>query len=78
MDQLAAAIARQNIPIAIPCEGELVLYRKERLHEAVAYAGRLRKKGVTAEVICIKGNKDRMDYEAYAKKHHREKITYLD
>ncbi len=78
VDQLAAAIARQNIPIAIPCEGELVLYRKERLHEAVAYAGRLRKKGVTAEVICIKGNKDRMDYEAYAKKHHREKITYLD
>ena len=78
VDQLAAALARQNITIEIPCEGELVLYRRERLSEAIAYAGRLRRSGVTAELMCMKDTACRADYEAYAKQRHRADITYLD
>ena len=78
VDQLAAALARQNITIEIPCEGELVLYRRERLSEAIAYAGRLRRSGVTAGLMCMKDTACRADYEAYAKQRHRADITYLD
>lgn len=78
VDQLMSALGRQGISIDIPCEGELIVYRKERLNEAVARAGRLRSAGIAAELICMDGIQDKAAYGIYAKQNHREKITYLE
>ncbi len=78
VDQLMAALSRQRIEQSLPCQGEVIVYTKERLHEAVTAAARLRKAGKNLELI-------RMDsfhagaYDAeYAKRNHRGKVTVLE
>lgn len=78
VDQLMSALGRQGIPIDIPCEGELIVYQKDRLNEAVARAGKLRKAGIAAELICMDRTPDKAAYVRYARQNHREKITYLE
>ncbi|MCI8634358.1 MAG: ATP phosphoribosyltransferase regulatory subunit [Eubacterium sp.] len=78
VDQLMSALGRQDIVIDIPCQGELVVYRKERFGEAIERAGRLRKAGIAAELICMDGSLDKAAYGVYARQNHREKITYLE
>lgn len=78
VDQLMAALCRQKIQIEVPYVGELIVYSKERLSEAVALAMELRRDGGNVELIGMDDSHTREDYEAYAKRNHREKVTFLD
>lgn len=78
VDQLMAALSRQKIQIDVPYQGELIVYIKEHLSEAVALAMQIRRDGGNVELIGMDSAHTREDYEAYAKSNHREKVTFLD
>ena len=78
VDQLMLALGRQDITIDIPCAGELIVYKEERLGEAIARAGKLRRAGIAAELVCMDSALDKAAYGIYTKQNHREKITYLE
>lgn len=78
IDQLMAALSRQKIRIPVQYHSELILYSKERLKEAVAEAMRIRRTGGSVELMGMDSYHTREDYEAYAKRNHRDKITFMD
>lgn len=78
VDQLMAALSRQKIQIEVPYGSELIVYTKEHLSEAVALAMQIRKDGGNVELVGMDDAHTREDYEAYAKRNHREKVTFLD
>ena len=51
---------------------------KEHLSEAVALAMQIRNDGGNVELVGMDSSHTREDYEAYAKRNHREKVTFLD
>lgn len=78
VDQLMAALSRQKIQIEVPYQGELIVYAKEHLKEAITAAGDIRKKGGNVELLCRDDFHTKADYESFAKRNHREKVTFLD
>lgn len=78
VDQLMAALSRQKIQIEVPYQCELIVYGKDYLKEAVALAREIRDDGGNVELISMDSSHTRADYEEYAKRNHRKKITYLD
>lgn len=78
VDQLMAALSRQKIQIAVPYQGELIVYAKEHLREAITAADEIRKKGGNVELLCRDDFHTKADYESFAKRNHREKVTFLD
>lgn len=77
IDQLMAALSRQKTEVLLPCQGELVVYVKERLSDAVAAAKKIRKSGGTAELLLMDSSRKKEDYEAYAKRHYRSRVIFL-
>ncbi len=78
VDQLMAALSRQKIQIDVPYQGELIVYVKEHLKEAVALARELRSDGCNVELVGMDSYHTRDDYETYAKRNRRKKVTFLD
>ncbi len=78
VDQVMAALSRQKINIEVAYKGELIVYTKANVKEAVETAMRIRKSGGNVELICMDNAHTKADYEAYADRTHREKITFMD
>lgn len=78
VDQLMAALSRQKIQIEVPYQGELIVYAKEHLKEAITAADEIRKKGGNVELLCRDDFHTKADYKSFAKRNHREKVTFLD
>lgn len=78
VDQLMAALSRQKIQIPVEYQSELIVYSKEYLKDAITLAMKIRKSGGNVELIGMDSSHTKADYEAYAKRNHREKITFMD
>lgn len=78
VDQLMAALQRQGIDLPVKHENELLLYDAAHRKEAILTAQERRKEGVNVELILMDATKSKNDYEAYAKRNHMKKVTYLD
>lgn len=78
VDQLMAALGRQKLEATLPVEGELIVYKKERLKEAVCQAMEIRKSGNAAEMLCMDSSRTRDDYGHYAKRKHYGNVRFLD
>lgn len=76
-DQLMAALGRQKIAVSLQEEGELIVYASERFSEAVSMAKKIRGNGGSAELLGWDSSRTKEDYEAYAKRNHRAKVTIL-
>lgn len=72
VDQLMAALSRQKIAIDIPSQGNIIVYKKERLKDAVLLAMEMRKKGGRVELIGMDFWKNRED------RVKREQVTVLE
>lgn len=77
IDQLMAALARQKISIPLSYETELLVYPEEKRTEAIRQAGVLRQEGKCVELLGFTEGKTREDYEAYAKRNHIVRVTFL-
>lgn len=78
VDQLMAALGRQQIPISIPSLGELIVYTKANQKKAVEKAMELRGKGISVELLSFDSSRTKEEYEAYWKRNGKNKITYMD
>lgn len=78
VDQLMAALSRQQIEIEIRQETQLVLYSKENLRNAVIFVRQMREQGMAAELMRKTKDQTMEDYEAYAKRNHIAKIIDMD
>ncbi|MBO5372050.1 MAG: ATP phosphoribosyltransferase regulatory subunit [Lachnospiraceae bacterium] len=78
VDQVMAALSRQKITIDVEYKSELIVYTKQNLKKAVEAAMKIRKTGGSVELICMDEQHNKSDYEAYAARNHREKITFMD
>lgn len=78
VDQLMAALSRQKIEAKLPCRGELIVYKKEKLALAVAEATAVRKGGGIAELLCMDDSRGQENYGEYARQCHYEKFRILE
>lgn len=78
LDQVMAALSRQKISIPMENKSELICYSLKNQEKAVSYAKGIRSAGRNAELLLMEKGKDHTVYEAYAKRNHREKITFMD
>ncbi len=77
VDQLMAALSRQKIEIAVPENGELIVYTAEYQAKAIAEAKEKRANGLCIELIAKDETKSKADYEAYATRNRITKITFM-
>ena len=77
VDQLMEALKRQKITLEVEYDCELVIYSKQYMTEAIAMARALRQEGTKVELLAWDEKKSKMDYEDYANRNHRVKVTYL-
>lgn len=78
IDQLMAALVRQKIEIAVPKEGILIVYAKQRFSEAVEQAGELRRNGKIVELVGMDSYHTKEAYEAYGKQNYRSQVIFLE
>lgn len=78
VDQLLAALGRQNAVMEMPGRGTLLVYAKGRLAEAVTQATQIRKSGGSVELIGMDSWRAREEYEAYAEQNRKENVIFLD
>lgn len=77
IDQLMAALSRQEIDIFLEHEIEWIVYPQERRNAAITLANEKRKSGGCVELLVLDAAKTKKDYETYAAKKHITKVTYL-
>lgn len=77
VDQLLAALSRQNIRLDTSQSSRLLVYQKEHLADAIQLAGGLRKQGIHTEMLLWDASKAREDYEVYAKKNEIGSVDFL-
>lgn len=78
IDQLMAALSRQQIPIQISAQGELIVYSRNHQSKAVEMAMELRAKGLNVELLPWDSCHTKPEYEGYAKRNGKNKITFMD
>lgn len=78
VDQLMLALSRQKIKVEVSHAGEMIVYTKEHLSDAILMAGNLRADGFNVELVAMDLRKARADYEQYCEKNHIGKVTFLD
>ena len=78
LDQLMAALSRQQIEIAIVEDNQLVLYSEANLKAAVDYVRTKRAEGLSMELMKKDNARKLEEYEAYAKRNHIAKIIDMD
>lgn len=77
IDTLMAVLSRNRLEIALPARGEVIVYEKGCLRQAVSMAENIRKNGGSAELICADDAHAKADYEAYAKRAGRTGAIFL-
>lgn len=77
IDQLMAALSRQEIDIFLEHETEWIVYPQERRNAAITLANEKRKSGGCVELLVLDTAKTKKDYEICAAKKHITKVTYL-
>lgn len=77
IDQLMAALSRQEIDIFLEHETEWIVYPQERRNAAITLANEKRKSGGCVELLVLDTAKTKKDYETCAAKKHITKVTYL-
>lgn len=77
IDQLMAALSRQEIDIFLEHDTEWIVYPQEQRNAAIMLANEKRKSGGCVELLVLDEAKTKKDYETYAAKKHITKVTYL-
>lgn len=77
IDQLMAALSRQEIDISLEHDTEWIVYPQEQRNAAIMLANEKRKSGGCVELLILDAAKTKKDYETYAAKKHITKVTYL-
>lgn len=77
IDQLMAALSRQEIDIFLEHDTEWIVYPQEQRNAAIMLANEKRKSGGCVELLVLDAAKTKKDYETYAAKKHITKVTYL-
>lgn len=77
VDQLMAAISRQNIQIPVMDNSALIVFADTNAKEAIARAVEMRKKGINVAMNLFDGNKSKEDYAEYAKTNHINKVEFM-
>lgn len=77
-DQLMFALSRQKIQVEVEHHGELIVYAKGQLKDAIFLASKLRSQGKNVELMGMDSGKSRDDYMCYGTRNHMEKVTFLD
>lgn len=78
VDQLIAAISRQNIQLGISDNSAMVVYDKDCAKEAISRAMALRKQGVNVELLQASDSHSKDDYAAYAVKMRINKVEFIN
>lgn len=78
VDQLMAAISRQNIQLGISDNSAMVVYDKDCAKEAISRAMALRKQGVNVELLQASDSHTKDDYAAYAVKMRINKVEFIN
>ncbi len=76
IDQLMAALSRQNIEIPLQHQTELIVYRKESRKRAIETAVQKRRQNCFVELLAWEDGKEQ-EYQAYAQRNHIAKVTFL-
>ena len=77
IDQLMAALARQQIAIPVTYETLLLVYQAAYRTEAIRKARRMREHGRHVELLLWDAARTKEDYAAYAKKHHIAEVEFM-
>ena len=78
VDQLMLALSRQKVQVEVSHTGEMIVYTKERLRDAILAAKKIRDNGGCVELFAIDSGKGREDYELYCEKNHIGNLTFLN
>lgn len=78
VDQLMAALSRQKISLTIAEESILLIYRKEKIEEAIKKAQKLREQGKNVTMIPVLEDQNKEYYINYAMKNHIAKVDFMD
>lgn len=78
VDQLMAALSRQKISLTIAEESILLIYRKEKIEEAIKKAQKLREQGKNVTMIPVLEGQNKEYYINYAMKNHIAKVDFMD
>lgn len=77
IDQLMAALSRQNIGLPAGQKNQLVVYDDARREDAIIYARKQRAAGCQVELICRAPDKTKADYEAYASRNRIARLQFM-
>lgn len=78
VDQLMAALSRQNIQISYMNNNVLVVFDQTVAAKAIKHSIELRKSGVNVELIMKDSDKTKEYYDNYAKQCHINKVEFMD
>lgn len=77
VDQLLAALSRQKLTVELKNDTMLFVYDEKHKEQAIEMAMKERKAGNFVELLLHEEEKTKQDYEDYAKRNRRDKITYM-
>lgn len=78
VDQLMAALQRQNIEIPVIEESALIVFEEAAFKKAISKCTLMRKKGINVEMILKDTEKSKEDYAAYAVSNHINKVEFIE
>lgn len=78
VDQLMAALSRQKISLSVSEESILLIYKKEKIEEAIKKAQKLREQGKIVTMIPLLEGQNKDYYINYAMKNHIAEVDFMD
>lgn len=78
VDQLMAALNRQDISLPINNNSAIIVYTQNKTEEAISHAIKLRKQGIFVEMILKDELNSKEDYSNYAHQHHINKVEFME
>ena len=78
VDQLMAALSRQNIQISYMNNNVLVVFDQDVAAKAIKHSIELRKSGFNVELVMKDSDKTKEYYDTYAKQCHINKVEFMD
>lgn len=78
VDQLMAALNRQDISLPINNNSTIIVYTQNKAEEAITRAIKLRKQGIFVEMILKDELNSKEDYSNYAHQHHINKVEFME
>ena len=78
VDQLMAALQRQNIEIPVIEESALIVFEEAAFKKAISKCTLMRKKGINVEMILKDPKRSKEDYAAYAVSNHINKVEFIE